>query len=69
MARSVLQSTEVFFVSASSQLLDAAMSEGFRTINPAKDAPVAHSCSARLRDGPNSAAAEIGHHGRQDTNH
>jgi len=37
----MFQNTEIIFVSASPQLLEAAKSEGFHTIDPAKEA-VAH---------------------------
>lgn len=37
-ARDMFQGTEIIFVSASTQLLDAAKAEGFHTIDPAKDA-------------------------------
>ncbi len=36
-ARDMFQGTEIIFVSASAQLLEAAKSEGFRAIDPAKD--------------------------------
>ncbi len=36
-AREMFQGTEVIFVSASAQLLEAAKNEGFRTLNPAKE--------------------------------
>jgi methionine salvage enolase-phosphatase E1 len=34
----MFQGTEIIFVSASPQLLEAAKSEGFHTIDPAKEA-------------------------------
>jgi len=37
-ARDMFQGTEIIFVSASEQLLDAAKAEGFNTLDPAKDA-------------------------------
>jgi predicted nucleic acid-binding protein len=37
-ARDMFQATEIIFVSASPQLLEVAKSEGFHTINPAKEA-------------------------------
>jgi hypothetical protein len=37
-ARDMFQNTEIIFVSASPQLLDAAKAEGFHTIDPAKEA-------------------------------
>ncbi len=37
-ARDMFQGTEIVFVSASQQLLEAAKAEGFHTINPAKEA-------------------------------
>jgi len=37
-ARDMFQATEIIFVSASQQLLEAAKSEGFHTIDPAKEA-------------------------------
>ncbi len=37
-ARDMFQGTEIIFVSASAQLLEAAKSEGFHAIDPAKDA-------------------------------
>ena len=37
-ARDMFQDTEIIFVSASPQLLEAAKSEGFHTIDPAKEA-------------------------------
>lgn len=37
-ARDMFQGTEIIFVSASAQLLEAAKSEGFHAINPAKEA-------------------------------
>ena len=37
-ARDMFQGTEIIFVSASPQLLEAAKSEGFHAIDPAKDA-------------------------------
>ena len=37
-ARDMFQATEIIFVSASPQLLEAAKSEGFHTIDPAKEA-------------------------------
>lgn len=41
-ARDMFQSTEIIFVSASPQLLEAAKTEGFHTLDPARDAvPVA----------------------------
>jgi uncharacterized protein len=39
-ARDMFQATEIIFVSASPQLLEAAKSEGFHTIDPAKEAAV-----------------------------
>jgi predicted nucleic acid-binding protein len=36
-ARDMFQSTEIIFVSASSQLLEAAKAEGFRALDPAKE--------------------------------
>jgi len=36
-ARDMFQATEIIFVSASPLLLEAAKSEGFHTINPAKE--------------------------------
>jgi len=49
-ARDMFQNTEIIFVSASPQLLEAAKSEGFHTIDPAKEAvahpPVEHSTDA-----------------------
>jgi hypothetical protein len=36
-ARDMLQNTEIIFVSASPQLLEAAKSEGFHTLDPAKE--------------------------------
>jgi predicted nucleic acid-binding protein len=40
-ARDMFQATEIIFVSASPQLLEAAKSEGFHTIDPAKEAAAA----------------------------
>ena len=37
-ARDMFQGTEIIFVSSSSQLLDAARTEGFQTLNPASEA-------------------------------
>ena len=37
-ARDMFQATDIIFVSASPQLLDAAKNEGFHTIDPAKEA-------------------------------
>jgi len=37
-ARDMFQATEIIFVSASPQLLEAAKSEGFHTLDPAKEA-------------------------------
>ncbi len=37
-ARDMFQGTEIIFVSSSSQLLDAARTEGFQTLNPANEA-------------------------------
>lgn len=37
-ARDMFQGTEIIFVSASAQLLEAAKSEGFHTLDPAKEA-------------------------------
>jgi predicted nucleic acid-binding protein len=37
-ARDMFQGTEIIFVSSSSQLLDAARTEGFQTLNPANKA-------------------------------
>jgi hypothetical protein len=37
-ARDMFQGTEIIFVSASAQLLEAAKAEGFHAIDPAKDA-------------------------------
>jgi uncharacterized protein len=37
-ARDMFQNTEIIFVSASPQLLEAAKSEGFHTLDPAKEA-------------------------------
>ncbi len=37
-ARDMFENTEVIFISASPQLLDAAKSEGFHTLDPAKEA-------------------------------
>jgi predicted nucleic acid-binding protein len=37
-ARDMFQATEIIIVSASSQLLEAARSEGFKVLDPAKDA-------------------------------
>jgi len=34
----MFQGTEIIFVSSSSQLLDAARTEGFQTLNPASEA-------------------------------
>jgi hypothetical protein len=39
-ARDMFQATEIIFVSASPLLLEAAKSEGFHTIDPAKEAAV-----------------------------
>jgi hypothetical protein len=39
-ARDMFQATEIIFVSASPQLLEAAKSEGFHTIDPAKEAAI-----------------------------
>ena len=39
-ARDMFQGTEIIFVSASPQLLEAARSEGFHTLDPAKEAAV-----------------------------
>jgi hypothetical protein len=39
-ARDMFQATEIIFVSASPQLLEAAKNEGFHTIDPAKEAAV-----------------------------
>lgn len=39
-ARDMFQSTEIVFVSASAQLLEAATSEGFKVLDPAKEAAV-----------------------------
>ena len=39
-ARDMFQETEIIFVSASSQLLEAAKTEGFHTIDPAKEAAI-----------------------------
>jgi predicted nucleic acid-binding protein len=39
-ARDMFQATEIIFVSSSPQLLEAAMGEGFHTIDPAKEAAV-----------------------------
>jgi predicted nucleic acid-binding protein len=39
-ARDMFQATEIIFVSASQQLLEAAKSEGFHIIDPAKEAAV-----------------------------
>lgn len=36
-ARDMFQDTEIIFVSASPQLLEAAKSEGFHTLDPAKE--------------------------------
>jgi methionine salvage enolase-phosphatase E1 len=36
-ARDMFQATEIIFVSSSLQLLEAAKSEGFHTIDPAKE--------------------------------
>jgi len=36
-AREMFQDTEIIFVSASTQLLEAAKTEGFHTIDPAKE--------------------------------
>lgn len=43
-ARDMFQGMEIIFVSASQQLLEAAKTEGFHTLDPAKEAaePVAH---------------------------
>ena len=38
-ARDMFQGTEIVFVSASAQLLEAAASEGFKALDPAKEAP------------------------------
>ena len=38
-ARNMFQGTEIIFVSASQQLLEAAKSEGFHALDPAKEAP------------------------------
>ena len=38
-AREMFQGTEIIFVSASPQLLEAAKNEGFHTIDPTKEAP------------------------------
>jgi predicted nucleic acid-binding protein len=38
-ARDMFQATEIIFVSASPQLLEAARAEGFHTLDPAKEAP------------------------------
>ena len=38
-ARDMFQGTEIIFVSASPQLLEAAKAEGFHTLDPAKEAP------------------------------
>jgi uncharacterized protein len=38
-ARDMFQNTEIIFVSASAQLLEAAKSEGFHTIDPARETP------------------------------
>jgi predicted nucleic acid-binding protein len=38
-ARDMFQNTEIIFVSASAQLLEAAKSEGFHTIDPSKETP------------------------------
>jgi predicted nucleic acid-binding protein len=38
-ARDMFQGTEILFVSASPQLLEAAKAEGFHTLDPAKEAP------------------------------
>jgi methionine salvage enolase-phosphatase E1 len=35
----MFQGTEIIFVSASQQLLEAAKSEGFHALDPAKEAP------------------------------
>jgi hypothetical protein len=40
-ARDMFQGTEILFVSASPQLLEAAKAEGFHTIDPAKESPEA----------------------------
>jgi methionine salvage enolase-phosphatase E1 len=37
-ARDMFQGTEIIFVSASSQLLEAAKAEGFHALDPAKEA-------------------------------
>ncbi len=37
-ARDMFQGTEIIFVSASTQLLEAAKAEGFRTLDPAREA-------------------------------
>jgi len=39
-ARDMFQNTEIIFVSASSQLLEAAKAEGFHTLDPNKEAAV-----------------------------
>jgi hypothetical protein len=36
-ARDMFQGTEIIFISASAQLLEAAKSEGFHTLDPAKE--------------------------------
>jgi len=38
-ARDMFQNTEIIFVSAAPQLLDAARAEGFRTLDPTREAP------------------------------
>jgi predicted nucleic acid-binding protein len=38
-AREMFQGTEIIFVSASAQLLEAAKAEGFHTLDPAKESP------------------------------
>jgi len=40
-ARDMFQGTEIIFVSASPQLLEAAKAEGFHTLDPDKDAAAA----------------------------
>jgi predicted nucleic acid-binding protein len=42
-ARDMFQGTEIVFVSTSTHLLEAAASEGFKTLNPSKEAPAAAS--------------------------
>jgi hypothetical protein len=39
-ARDMFQGTEIIFVSASAQLLEAAKTEGFHTLDPAKESVV-----------------------------